>query len=488
MPSIVGHDARIAPSSTCKTHPKISSKSFAHKFKQFLRDFHITSITYYIILNMNNLRLLAILLCAVMAGSGATSWGQTILTLDDLFRSAETNSSSLRPFITGQEEAKKEIDVAKSGRLPDISSSLSLSYIGDGFTTKRNFSDYQVAEIPHLGTGLSINITQPVYTGGSITNAIEMAELKSTAARLSTDLKRSSLRFELTGNYLDVFKCNNLLKVLQANIESARLVLEEMKVRHQQGTVLNNDITRYELLLSNLELQQTKLNNTLSILNDNIITLAGLPENTIVVPDTLLLAKSLPVNGEQWWKEQALENSPRLRLAGKSVEISRKAENLVRAERLPKVGLQAGWTIDGPILVEIPPINRNLSYWWVGVGVSYNLSSLYKTNRSVAKSRIATIKAIEEYDDTRQNLELAVRADHIKYMEAYQELITCEKSLELAEQNYAITFTRYNADMALITDMLDAANARLDAGQQLVNARINIIYYYHKLLFTSGII
>ena len=40
--------------------------------------------------------------------------------------------------------------------------------------------------------------------------------------------------------------------------------------------------------------------------------------------------------------------------------------------------------------------------------------------------------------------------------------------------------------IALITDMLDAANSRLDAEQQLVNARIDIIYNYYKLLFTSG--
>ena len=54
------------------------------------------------------------------------------------------------------------------------------------------------------------------------------------------------------------------------------------------------------------------------------------------------------------------------------------------------------------------------------------------------------------------------------------------------ERNYSTVFTRYSADMALITDMLDAANSLLEAEQQLVNARINIIYYYYKLLFTSG--
>lgn len=136
--------------------------------------------------------------------------------------------------------------------------------------------------------------------------------------------------------------------------------------------------------------------------------------------------------------------------------------------------------------MEVPPINRNLSYWWVGVGVSYNISSLYKTNKSAAKSRLSTILASEEYEANRENAILAIRADYIKYAEAYEELTTRMKSVELAKQNYDITTTRYSSDMALITDMLDAANSLLEAEQQLVDARINIIYNYYKLLFTSG--
>ncbi|MDE7091857.1 MAG: TolC family protein, partial [Muribaculaceae bacterium] len=113
-------------------------------------------------------------------------------------------------------------------------------------------------------------------------------------------------------------------------------------------------------------------------------------------------------------------------------------------------------------------------------------SSLYKTNKSLAKSRAATQQALEQFDVVRENLSLAVNADHVRYLEAYEELKTQQKSVELAERNYNTTSTRYSADMALITDMLDAANSKLDAEQQLVNARINIIYYYYKLLFTSG--
>ena len=441
---------------------------------------------------MNNHRLLTGMLVATLLSGGmlihGATAGQEVLPLERLFEIAESNSIQLRPSFTAEEEACHEISVARTGRLPEITANLSLSYIGDGFTTKRNLSDYQRAPIPHFGNGLAINITQPVYTGGAIKNSIEMAELTSTASRYATELQRDNIRFQLTGFYLDIYKCRNLRSVLEQNISQARKVLGEMQARYRQGVALQNDITRYELLVSNLELQLIKLDNTLDILNRNLAVTAGLPEGTVVVPDSTILSRSLTPGAEGWWQQQASENAPSLKLAGAGVDISRKAESLVKSERLPKIGLQAGWTIDGPILVEVPPINRNLSYWYVGVGVSYNLSSLYKTNKSLTRSRIATRHSQEQLDATRENVSLGVRADYVRYLEAYEELKTMQKSVELAERNYRTISTRYSADMALITDMLDAANSKLDAEQQLVNARINIIYYYYKLLFTTGTI
>lgn len=437
---------------------------------------------------MNNHRLLTGMLVATLLSGGVRAIGQSrqVYTLENLFEVAETNSTQLRPSFTAEEEARREISVARSNRLPDINASLSLSYIGDGFTTKRNFSDYQKAPIPHFGNTLGVNITQPVYTGGAITSGIELAELKSTAARYATELQRDNIRFQLTGFYLDIYKFDNLRLVVENNIAQARKVLAEMHARYEQGVALQNDITRYELLVSNLELQLVKINNTLNILNRNLVVTAGLPDGTEIVPDSAILDRSLPVAGEGWWQQEAVENAPSLKLARSGVEISRKAESLVKSERLPKIGLQAAWSIDGPILVEVPPINRNLSYWYVGVGVSYNLSSLYKSNKSLSKSRAATQVALEQLDAAQENVNLGVRADYVHYLEAYEELKTQQKSVELAERNYRTTSTRYSADMALITDMLDAANSKLDAEQQLVNARINIIYYYYKLLFTSG--
>ena len=437
---------------------------------------------------MNNHRLLTGVLTALLLSGGVRAVGSNpeIITLEEIFQTAETSSVQLRPSLSAVEEARRDISVARSQRLPDIQASLSLSYIGDGFTAKRDLSDWQKAPIPHFGSGLSLNITQPVYTGGAVTSTIDMAGLKTTAARYAADFERDNLRFRLAGFYLDLYKYANLRTVVENNIRTAEKMLAEMKARYEQGTALLNDITRYELLVSNLRLQLVKITNTLDIFNNNLVETAGLPAGTVVLPDSTILSRSLPVDGEGWWQDEATANSRAISLARTGVSISRKAEELVRSEKLPKIGLQAGFSVDGPILVEVPPINRTLGYWWVGVGVSYNIGSLYKSNRSLAKSRMATQVATERLDAESQRVQLSVHQDYIHYLEAYEELKTCRKSVELAESNYNTVATRYSADMALITDLLDAAGSKLDAEQQLVNAGINIIYYYYKLLFTSG--
>lgn len=82
---------------------------------------------------MNNLRLLTGLLCVALSGSPLVCYGQAVVTLDEIFESAEANSAQLRPYLSAQNEAEREIAVARSALMPDINASLSLSYIGDGF-------------------------------------------------------------------------------------------------------------------------------------------------------------------------------------------------------------------------------------------------------------------------------------------------------------------------------------------------------------------
>ena len=58
----------------------------------------------------------------------------------------------------------------------------------------------------------------------------------------------------------------------------------------------------------------------------------------------------------------------------------------------------------------------------------------------------------------------------------------------LANQNYEVIANRYANDLVLVTDLVDADNLRLSAEVQYVNAQINIIYNYYRLLYAAGAI
>ena len=79
-----------------------------------------------------------------------------------------------------------------------------------------------------------------------------------------------------------------------------------------------------------------------------------------------------------------------------------------------------------------------------------------------------------------------MQAAYVRYIEAYEQLNTREKGVELAAQNYAVIANRYKNELSLITDMLDASNAKLSAEVQLANAQIDIAFNYYKLLYLTG--
>ena len=83
-------------------------------------------------------------------------------------------------------------------------------------------------------------------------------------------------------------------------------------------------------------------------------------------------------------------------------------------------------------------------------------------------------------------LDRKVQDAYTSYTQAFEMLATQQKNVELAEQNYQVINNRYNNQLALLTDMIDASTAKLDAEVRLVNAKINTLYYYYTLKFISG--
>lgn len=104
------------------------------------------------------------------------------------------------------------------------------------------------------------------------------------------------------------------------------------------------------------------------------------------------------------------------------------------------------------------------------------------------QSRLATTFADEKLIEARQGVGDAIHAAYINLQTARTELTSHQKSVQLAEENYDVVSRRYKNGLALITDLTDAANMRLDAELSLANARINLAYCYYNLKYVANVL
>lgn len=410
-----------------------------------------------------------------------------ILSPEDMFRLAAENNKQLKLSRTEIEVAKRATDVAKNLRLPSVDASLSFSYLGDGTIMDREFKNISRAAMPHFGNSFALEASQVVFAGGAVTNSIAKAELEEKTALLNYEKDRMDIHFLLIGYYLDLYKLMNQREVYVKNVEQTNLLIKQIKAKHKEGMALLNDITRHELTLQNYELALIEIDNNCDIINHHLVTSLGLVRDILIKPDTTILRMNLTGNMISSGLMQIAENNlPELRSAYVNIEIAEKGIKLAKADYLPSVAVVAANHFDGPITIEVPAINKNFNYWYVGIGVKYNLSSLFKSKKNVRQAKSLKLIATETREVIEEQTETAIHSDVTQYKESFEKLNTFEKSLQLANENYRVINNRYMNDLVLITEMLDAANTKLNAELQVVNAKINIIYNYFKLQRTIG--
>ena len=408
------------------------------------------------------------------------------MTVNELFELVESNSKTLQSQKISVEFAQKGIEVARTARLPEVNASASLSLNGDVLVTDRDFTHWEGYGAPRWGNSLAVEAQQVVYAGGAIDAGIRLAELQAEQAAVGVSQSREQQRFLALGQYMDIFKMRNREQVFVQNIELTQRLITDIQAKYEQGMALKNDVTRYELQLETLRLQLKKLQDQRTILNHQLVNQLGLPEGTVIVPDEGIINKAYGNDGEAMWQDKALAESPMMRQTALSRQMAEQELRIARSDKLPKIALVAADNFSGPFTYDIPPINKNINYWYLGVGVKYSLSSLFKSGKKIEQALVRTRQAEQAHEVVAEQLNNQVQQAYTYYQQAYVELETQRKSVELAHQNYQVINDRYLSQLALVTDMIDASNVKLNSELNEVDARVGIAWAYYRLKYVAG--
>lgn len=285
-------------------------------------------------------------------------------------------------------------------------------------------------------------------------------------------------------------KLDNQIEVVRQNIALTQKEIEQMKARRKEGTVLQNDITRYEFQLQSLKLTLTKLTDASTVINHQLVTTLHLPEQTIIVPDKNELDTEInalsAVTAQETWQQTAADNNLGIRQATVATNLAEQKMKQIKAESLPSVAVVAENQLYGPYTQDLIPKDCNVNVWFVGIGVKFSLGNLWKNKHNIRKARIEHRQSQEALALAHEEVENGVQASYTNLLTSCTEVKTQQKQVELANQNYSVVQSRYQNDLALLTDMVDASNMKLSAEMALVNARIGMLYNFYKLKYVTN--
>jgi len=429
-----------------------------------------------------------------------------VVTLGAVYSLAEEESRQIKLSEQQLAAAKEGLQQAKNNLLPSVQVSLSGSYIGDAYLMSRGFSTGGQTEVilpglgpqqvdngrqpsPHWGNSFSVEATQVICAGGALVAGVKIADFIEQIAELDVAKSKQEVRFLLTGYYLDLVKTGNQLEVIDRHIELTERVLEQMRAREAVGVVLRNDLTRYELQLKQLQLARVRLQDVLSIVHHQLHTALHRPEGVVLVPDTVSLQQEYAalesVAAEQLWQNRAADSHIGIRQAEKAEAVSEQQVKATRAASIPSIAVVAKDELWGPYTTDLIPVNANVNAWFVGIGLQYDLGSLWHNHCAIRKAKTERQAAQTRTEMAREGVNNAVHAGYVHFLTSFTEVDTQEKQVQLADENYGLVEKRYNNELALLTDLLDASSIKLQADMALVNARVNLLYNYYQLKYIT---
>lgn len=251
-----------------------------------------------------------------------------------------------------------------------------------------------------------------------------------------------------------------------------------------EGIITNNDVLRSEMQLTNNRLAMTETENNIRIISQQLDILLGFNEDLLLMPDTTLLNQNYTTVQYADYINRAYQSNSSIRLLYKQTELAENNINLTRSELYPNISLTASNTLARPVSRTLADMYNN--NWNIGLSFSYPLSALYHNKHRIeeAKQNVLLIRNAEAQEQ--QNIRMAINTALLKYKEAKERVESLKLSVKQAKENYRIMHNRYMNQLAILTDLLDADNLRLNAELQLTTARTQVVYSYYELQQAIG--
>ena len=421
---------------------------------------------------------------AALPACAQTACDTLYLSVEELLSKVSRSHLQVAADRLKEQMAAERAKTARMSRLPSVSVGLRAGYLGQPIVWENGLSHATRPDSPDWQQNYTVDVSQPVYQGGRIKYSIRKADLEQELARLQTAADEGDIRLAMLSRYLELFSMYKQHMVLDRKIAESERRLKDIRRLKAEGVITNNDVLRSELQLTDDRLALQETDNDIRIASQQIDILLGLDERLLLMPDTALLADERHVDNYEYYVQRASLADPSVLALHKQTEIAENNVCIKQSALRPSVSLTASNTLARPVSRTMADMYNNA--WNVGVSVSYPLSALYTDRHQLREARQNVQLMHNAEEQKQQQIRMAVQSALLRHREAISRVEALKLSVRQASENYRIMYNRYMNQLAILTDLLDADNLRLNAELQLTTARTQVAYTYYELQRAVG--
>ncbi|MFH6998201.1 TolC family protein [Flavobacterium sp. FlaQc-57] len=411
------------------------------------------------------------------------------VSLNEAVKLAKENNKKILRSQLETTLSEQNIKERKELRLPDIELNGVYSRItnitefkGSGFLNGKEVTK-AIPEIYEVNSTFKM----PIYAGNKINNAIKIANQENEIAKIKTEKTQNDIELEVVANYLAIYKMMELQKIFEENIKEEKSRLKEVQSLQKHGTVTKNEVIRAELQLSDRELSALTNSKNIKIALHDLQTLIQIPENEEVAIDTTAnIDKMNGLDPYNFYLEKAFQNEE-MRIASQELNIKKTELKLVKGNYLPTVNFFGNYGFYYPNYKFFPPNPYLYTLGQIGIEAHFDLSALYKNKTKVQQATTKIEWQKMQSEIIKDEIQDQLFKEHTQYQEILEKFVVVDKALDLANENYRIVKLKYLNQLVLITEMVDADNALLQAKYNKISTRLDAILKHYELLHTAGI-
>ncbi len=314
------------------------------------------------------------------------------------------------------------------------------------FSQSLNFNDVPTVD-DFNARGL---VTVPLYTGGKNAATRKAATANTEAAKHDNAAVQNALGYEVARAFHTVLKTRQFIRAAEAEVKALEENLTVAKKRLAGGSLLKTGVLDIEVRLAQAREGLVRARNANALALRAMRNLLGLESGDFEVADTAPTARA-PDSGDFSGRPELAAARHREQAAQEQVRVA-KGSYLPRVSAFGSLDYDYGWKYD----------NGGGSYT-AGALVQWDVWDGRLTRAKVQEATVNLESAREEERKLRLALDLEVEQARLDLKAANERLRVTDQAVAQAAESAILTRARFEQELALSKDLIDAETALVTA-------------------------